>query len=528
MSWLTRLTSSVLTRTAVAALTVRSYFVDNISPQDPYMAMLFGAGVKTKAGQFVSEDAALKLAPFFSACSLIASSMASMPLSIIAREHYEGDKEDDHYINNLLTVRPNPIHTPYSLVEWTMWRVLIKGNGYWLIDRDEENLNKIDAFWPIEPDAIKVYLDDDGKKCYEYTYKVSDTRTETVIYDNSEIIHIPGFMYDGLKGYSLLDFARESVGTGLAVDEFGAKFFSGDWVATGVITHPQRLKKDAKINIKESYREQSKGVETSSNSGGRGVMVLDEGMTYAKTAMSPEEGQFLGTRAFTVEEFCRWLHIPLYMMAVNSTGATMSAEEQYQFFCNFGLKPWTDRFTQELNFKVLSRHDRKSYRAAFDTNALTLLTADRQMSVFREKRNLGLLTLNNISSALGDNLLRGGAGDQRIAPSTMKVLGDTDPSTPVPLQTLTGFIDVIRADRNMTEEAALAMAELLMPTADPKLIKTIIEATLGSPVNQGNNNGGNNNGNRNGTGNSGNAGNGNQGASNDVRSGQAGNQGAGK
>jgi HK97 family phage portal protein len=459
---------------------IRSYFVDNISPQDPYMAMLFGTGVKTKAGQFVTEEKALTLAPFFSAISLIATSVASMPLCIRKKVIYEEDNNDEtneYYCSHLLEYKPNNMFNAYTFKEWTIWRAILKGNAYWLIDRDEEQFDKIDALWALEPDMVKPYLDSEGNKKFEYTYYVNQVK-KTVIYDDTEIVHIPGFKYDGIKGYGILDFARESVGSGLAVDQFGAQFFSGDGMATGVITHPQRLRKEAKINIKESFKEQATGVETATNSGGRGVVVLDEGMTFNKTGISPEEGQFLGTREFTVEEVCRWLHIPLFLMSVGTTASALSAEDQYKMYLNFGLKPWLDRITSEITVKLLNKSDREEWMPWFDVDALNMMALKELVEVLSQERNLGLWTLNNLSKKLGIPLTKNRVGDQRIAPSTMKILGGTDPTTPVPMDTISGFLDQVRSDRNMTQEAAMAMAALLMPTASVNQVKKMIEPLL--------------------------------------------------
>jgi HK97 family phage portal protein len=445
--------------------------------------MLFGSGTKTKAGQYVGEDAALKLAPFFSGVSLIASSIASMPWCIDRKLVIEGQDRSEHIASHLLYYRPNQLFTPFTFKEWIIWRALMKGNAYILIDKGEDDMFA-ESLWPLEPDLVKPYLDSKGAKKFDYTLTI-DGKKEIVTYDNNEVMQIPGFMYDGVRGYGILDFCRESIGLGLAVEEFGARFFAGDGQATGIITHPMKLKKEAKINIKESYKEQSKGLETASNSQGRGVVVLDEGMTFNKTGISPEEGQFLGTREFSVEEVCRWLHIPPFMLAVGTTAAALSAEEQYNFFVSFCLRAWLDKINQEANVKLINKVDSKTYESRFDTKALTLMTEAVQLANFSAARNMGLLTLNNISTKYntpllpkGDDEGRAGAGDQRIVPSTMKVLGDTDPSTPVPMEVMNGFYDLLRNSKKLTTTSARAVAKLLMPTADVKLINKILKPFL--------------------------------------------------
>ena len=71
------------------------------------------------------------------------------------------------------------------------------------------------------------------------------------------------------------------------------------------LKHPGRLGKEAAENLAQSWRE------THSGPAGAGkVAVLEEGMTFDKIGVSPEDAELLDSRRFSVEELCRVFGVP--------------------------------------------------------------------------------------------------------------------------------------------------------------------------------------------------------------------------
>jgi HK97 family phage portal protein len=335
--------------------------------------------------------------------------------------------------------------------------------------------------WPLEPHFVKPEIDASGKKVFRYKVKEGD---EPTYYRDDEILHFPGFCYDGLKGYGIMDFAKEAIGLGLAIEDFGARFFRGDGIPLLFITHPEKLKKETRVQIKEAYREQSQGVEMASNSqGGRGAVVLDEGMKPEKIGITADEAQMLTAREFTTDDVCRWLRIPPFMLARISAGTGTTAEDQYNFFVTFSLQPWMVPICEQIATKLLTGNDRYEYEVVFDTGKLVAMTAASRFQNYSSGRNMGLFTLNNIARKEGEPLIKGEEGEQRISPSTMKILGAKDPSVPIETKVLDNFISLISKNRNLEPDVALRIGLMLMPTADPKVIKDLITNINGGKIN---------------------------------------------
>ena len=52
-----------------------------------------------------------------------------------------------------------------------------------------------------------------------------------------DVLHIPALGFDGLVGYSPIAMAKNSIGVGLACEEYGAKFFANGAAPSGVLEH---------------------------------------------------------------------------------------------------------------------------------------------------------------------------------------------------------------------------------------------------------------------------------------------------
>ena len=61
------------------------------------------------------------------------------------------------------------------------------------------------------------------------------------VYTDDDILHIPGFGYDGICGVSPIRAARQGIGLALAAEEFGATLFGSNSLATGVLQTEQRV-----------------------------------------------------------------------------------------------------------------------------------------------------------------------------------------------------------------------------------------------------------------------------------------------
>ena len=179
------------------------------------------SGGKATSGVIVDETTALSVTAVFSAVDLLSRTLASLPL-VVYRRLPGGGKEraTDHHLYSLLHDQPNPEMTSFEFRQALMGHLVLWGNAYAEIQRDEGG--RVVALWPLRPDRMTIARDERGLL---YIYRIVRTGQEVALRPWN-IMHLRGLSSDGVVGYSPLRLAREAIGLAIATEQFGARFFA--------------------------------------------------------------------------------------------------------------------------------------------------------------------------------------------------------------------------------------------------------------------------------------------------------------
>lgn len=138
-----------------------------------------------------------------------------------------------------------------------MASLLLYGNAYARIIRDKAG--HCSELWYLKPQYMQVERDINTKKI-KYTYS-DDVQNKTIVYKPEQIFHVVGLSFDGVKGMSPIDQAREAIGLALATEEYGARFFGNGARPGGVLEHPGVLKDPEKL--RQSWNKVYQGTRNS-------------------------------------------------------------------------------------------------------------------------------------------------------------------------------------------------------------------------------------------------------------------------
>lgn len=330
-----------------------------VSDSNHWMIRMLGGG-KTHAGTYVSEYTALNLPVVYRAVSLIADAIAYMPIDIYRREKNKRVLADDREDYWVLSQRPNVNMTSFVWRQTSTSHSLLWGNGHNYIQRRGNGMTT--EIVPLLPDRTSA-VKEPGKDLYYQT----SIDGESVKLPSDDVIHVPALGFDGICGYSPIYMARQAVGLGLALEEFGGKFFANDAKSGGFLQYPGKLGEPAIKNLQESLSSKQGGLQNAHK-----IKILEEGAKFVQTTIPPEDAQFLGTREFQIAEIARLFGIPLHMLQshekVTSWGSGI--EEMTLGFVIYTLAPWIARWEQELNRKLFLPSEQKRFYVKFNLNAL--------------------------------------------------------------------------------------------------------------------------------------------------------------
>jgi len=375
------------------------------SPNNPSTSLANPAswmfdGSASKTGIAITEDSAMRLSAVFGAVRVISETIASLPWMV--KQDFEGSTRNAaaHPINQLIH-SPNGMMTDFNFRESCQAHLCLHGNAYIAIKRNEAGQPV--SLIPVHPDRVKVKVYKDEK-----FYTIDDGK-ET--FDDTEMIHIVGLSFDGIVGKSVIEAARESIGLGLAADQFGGSFFGNGANVSAVLTHPGRLSDEAYKRLMASWQRRYSGLDNAHK-----TAILEEGMNLQKVSISPQESQFLETRKFGVEDIARFFRIPLaYLGSLENSSTRANIEEQGIQFQRNTILPWVKRWEAEFNRKLFPNGN--DYYIRFNMDGLLRGDISSRYSSYATARQWGWLSVNDIRKFEGlDNIDN---GDTYLQPLNM-------------------------------------------------------------------------------------------------------------
>lgn len=378
-------------------------------------------GRLARSGVNITEASMLKSVAVWACVRLISETVASLPLFLYHRMEPRGkEKVVEHSLYPILHTTPNPEMTAFQMRETQMSHLLTWGNSYALKEYDIDRLT-IKAVWPLRPDRITVTRDPQTREIiYRYSPVHADplgVRLEggLIPIPAWRIWHIPGLSFDGLVGYAPLTLAREAIGLALATEEFGARFFGQGTNVGAVAQHPGKLTSQGHENLRKDLQEKYEGLGKSHT-----LLLLEEGMTFQKTTIPPNDAQFLETRKFQRSEIASFFHVPPHMIGDLDRATFSNIEEQSLEFVIYTLRPWLVRIEQSIIRSLLNPWERQDYFAEHQLSGLLRGDIESRYRAYSIGRNWGWMSPNDVRELENMNPLSGDdGGDTYLAPANM-------------------------------------------------------------------------------------------------------------
>lgn len=364
--------------------------VDGIS-RNPILGYLnFG----TSSSSY-SKSKALKISTVYRAVNIISDSIAKLE---ICNYDFVGDfrykKYDDLYY--LLNVQPNEVMGGFTFKKAIVVYMLLKGNTYIYVDRDNDN--NIKSLKLLNPDLMVITVKDDS---LVYTYNKKQI-------DSDDIIHIANFSGDnfGIVGESVLGFAANSLGLAYDSDNHARNFFKGGASMAGILRPKDGVMlKTGEASKAKQRMQESLNPDLGNNSAG--IVVLDSGLEFQTVSISPKDSQLLETRTFNISDIARWFGVPLAMLFAGDNKYNTQEGAMLDFLANC-LQPIIERIENELFRKLFLRSEWEKVDLLFDTSNLYRLDAASQADYYTKMFNVGAYTSNDIRQKINNVPITGG------------------------------------------------------------------------------------------------------------------------
>lgn len=406
-----------------------------IDDLDRFMEM--GGGQETNSGVRVSDQTVLTFSAVYCAVRHISNAIASMPLQVFRRtgdDTREPARDVPEY--RILSKRPNDEMPSFIWREVGTSHNLLQGNMYNQIIRDGRGLRELR---PMNPLATMVEREA-GRLIYVYRYIDTDGAERERKLRADEVLHIPGLGFDGRKGYSVVQIARESLGLGLGAQEYAARWYGQGMRVGGFLQHPGQLNEQSQQNLKRDMDAKS-GMRNSHK-----WLVLEEGMIANPfPTMSAEDAGFLMMLDGGVREVARWFLCPPHKLYEMSRMTFNNVEQLDRNFYSDAVLPLAVRFEQCLDFRLFPDND--ELYCKFNMRGMMRADTETQAKALEIERRNGIITTDDWLTLTDRNPVGGEVGALRIVPANMQSAEVTakaeapmeqPPRTPEPSNQLVG------------------------------------------------------------------------------------------
>lgn len=322
----------------------------------------------------VSSDQALRHSAVWACVRLIAGTVSTLPMDVIRTQ---GDGRTEVAVP--LITSPSALVSPITWRDQLLVSMLMRGNAYGLITETDRSGYPL-TIELIHPDKV-------GGQVVEGRVRVSWDGVEHDLWPLGNAIHVAAFTVPGSPfGLSVIDYARTTIGAGLASEEWGARFFTEGAVPSAVLSTDQAITREQASELKARFM--------AAVAGKREPAVLGAGVAYTPISVSPGESAFLDTYRMSGENICRLFGVQPEMIGLASSGSSVTyanREQRVQDFLTFTLSPWISRLEETLStllppdhvLKIRSggllRSDIQTRYAVYETAARIGQLTDGQM-----------------------------------------------------------------------------------------------------------------------------------------------------
>lgn len=333
------------------------------------------------SGTNIDDKTILQVNAVFSAVSLIADTISTLPVDCYIRE----DENRTLYRPQPMWIEKPDVDLPReAFYNSIIVSLLISGNAFVRIFSNRRN-GEIVNLTVLNPLHVDVKRNGVGR--LQYVVQGED-RPLT----GDEVVFIPDLVRPGdIRGVSRVEALKENFGLALALEKFASRFFGGGTNMAGVIEFPGNLTGDQAKDLAEGFDSRHRGWRKGHRTG-----VLSGGATFKPTQVDPEKSQAIEARHLAVEDVARAFNIPPHLLGLPGTNSYASVEQTNLAWITHGLRPVISKIERAMT-PLLARYP-GGENAFVKFNIDGLLRADIQarMSAYATGLQSGFLTINDV------------------------------------------------------------------------------------------------------------------------------------
>lgn len=396
---------------------IKTWFKNTFSPKAHFseyiqqkILEIYGGGV-TSSGVSVNSETAMRLITVQNCVRVRTATIGQLPCHIMERAGKMRNKAEDFYLYELLHDQPNSWMT--STEFWAMVEAFVCLRGNFIAFKSRLPGRPIRELIPISWDRVEKC---EQHEDYSLTYDIRMANGEIRTYTQDQIMHIRGLLtLDGFTGVNPIQYARETMGNGIAQVKHLGNFFGKGMRPGAVIEHPQNLNSQAYSNLKENLKKKMAGLGTHWD-----LVLIDEGMKIQFPEIKLVDAQYLELMKMNEAQICGLFRVPLMLVQSGDKAPTYASAEQFMLaYSIYGVTPDIVNYEKAIRRDLLTQEEKERYYAKFSIDGLLRGDFKTRMEGFQIAIDKEIMNPNEVRDLLDMNPYKGG-DEYRTRTSTTK------------------------------------------------------------------------------------------------------------
>ena len=366
-----------------------------------------GSFRSSAAGTDVNDASALSMMTFFAGVRIIADSITFLPLRAV-KVSGDGTRVP-------LGKLPPQLVSPFSAfslqegISQIVTSLILRGNAY-CYELAQDGAGRPIMWRIIAPDLVEVAWDANGSRAY---------KINNVLVDASKVTHVTNFMLAGaVKGVGIIEYCRNALGLGIALDEVAGTFFKNGIMSTGIISVDSPLDPEVARSTAQQFSQNHSGTKNAHL-----PIIMGGGAKYTPMSMAPEDAQFLQSRDKADAAIATLLGIPPHLLGMvdRTTSWGTGIEVQGRGFVDFTLRAYIQRLQTMFTGWITP-----GVYAEFVTDALTRADSTVRFQGYMRQLTDGWANVDEVRAQEGRSPLPNGQGQVFRNPATQVPSSNAD------------------------------------------------------------------------------------------------------
>ena len=283
-----------------------------------------------------------------------------------------------------LLLQPNPSQTRDQTIRDIVISMIWHGNGYLFLNGFDPETGRPTMVEPLNPARMTVTWNaDQTRRIFAFDQQPLELGFNLAWFPMNLI---PG----NTQGISPIFASREAIGAGIEAERFGRDLFQKGGVPTGVITVPGKMTKKEADDFRTDWNEGA--------AEGRGPAILSGGMAYDNISLTPDQAQFILSKAWSAQQVARVLGIPQWFLNAGAPPGTASAltyQNLQQVFVELARTTLVPSYIRPIE-RAFSTMLPRGQQVRFDLSEFLRADDTARFNTWETAINAGILTVEEV------------------------------------------------------------------------------------------------------------------------------------